>query len=367
MHNIDINTVREELVQALSKEFDDSKGIAVYGAGDTAERWFAPFLEGDVVPDYYIDDTPGKAGTLLYGKPVISFEEAHSKCKSFLILLASIVPRTREIMADALRQYPIEGAEVCLEWEEYVFCKHADEILSVFDMLEDDISKATYANMILSKMGKAKLDWNYVSMEQCYFGVPEFMNYHFKEIFVDCGAYVGDTVEQFLNLKLGQMQKIIAFEPSERQFHAMEARVERLKREWALYDDQVELVCAGVGEGSYHTTLLKDHEKNTVTLGTALSGESAHGDIPVITLDNYFAEQPITFLKADIEGYEWKMLRGAERVIKRDRPKLAISSYHTPQDVYRLVLRLKSMVKEYRFVFRQHCGDVVEPVFYVVV
>lgn len=64
MYQTDTKALREELAQALRRKFDDSHGIAVYGAGDTAERWFASFLEGDVVPTCFIDDTPGKAGTL---------------------------------------------------------------------------------------------------------------------------------------------------------------------------------------------------------------------------------------------------------------------------------------------------------------
>lgn len=60
MYQTDTKALREELAQALRRKFDDSHGIAVYGAGDTAERWFASFLEGDVVPTCFIDDTPAR-------------------------------------------------------------------------------------------------------------------------------------------------------------------------------------------------------------------------------------------------------------------------------------------------------------------
>lgn len=367
MNQIDIKAVREELVQGLSRKFDDDVGIAVYGAGDTAERWFADFLEGTVKPDCFIDDTPGKQGTVLYGKPVISFEQAHSKCRSFLILLASIVPKTREIMVDSLWKDPIEGAEVCEEWEEYVFCKHAEEVLSVFDLLEDSVSKATYANMILTRMGKARQDQTYTYPGQAYFAIPEFMKLNFREVFVDCGAYVGDTLEQFLNVRWGEVEKMFAFEPMERPFRAMQARVERLKREWALTDDQIQLVQAGVGESSYQTEMKVYEKGDKPVTGVALSGESAHGDIPVISIDDFFAEQPITFLKADIEGYEWKMLRGAEQTIKRDRPKLAVCIYHTPFDMYRISLWIKSVCPEYKFAVRQHYCSIYDTVLYAYV
>jgi len=360
MDNIDVKAIREELAKALSRTFDDSKGLAVYGAGDTAERWFAPFLEGDIVPDYFIDDTPGKNGTFLYNKPIISFEEAHTKCKSFLIIPCSIIKKTCGIMLDSLQKHPIEAAKVCSEWEEYIFCRHSNEVLSVFDMLEDDLSKATYANMILTRMDKAVQNQELTFAGQNYFAITPYVKCDVREVFVDCGAYVGDTVEQFLNVRVGLFHKIFAFEPSERNFRAMQARTERLSREWGLEEGQVNLIQAGVGEKNYWTELrTTDHVD-----GGSLSGESDHGDIPVISIDEFFAEQPITFLKADIEGYEWKMLHGAEQVIKRDRPKLAICIYHTPFDMYRIALWIKSVCPDYKLAVRQHYCDIWDTVLY---
>ncbi|MEY8388157.1 FkbM family methyltransferase [Oscillospiraceae bacterium 38-13] len=363
MYQTDTKALREELAQALRRKFDDSHGIAVYGAGDTAEHWFASFLEGDVVPTCFIDDTPGKAGTLFCGKPVITLKEAQETCKSFLILLCSFLPETREKMAASLEKSPIENAEICMEWEEYIFSKHAEEVLAVFDMLEDPVSKATYSNMIQARMGKAEQDQTLVCGQQ-YFAVSEFAKLNIDEVFVDCGAYVGDTLEQYLMAHSGMFKKVYAFEPMDELYRAMQCRVERLKNEWAVSGDRIQLIQAGVGERSYQTEV-KHYEKGGVmTNGRALSGESAHGDIPVISIDDYFAEQPITFLKADIEGYEWKMLHGAEKTIKRDRPKLAICIYHMPFDMYRIALWIKSVCPDYKFAVRQHYCDIWETVLY---
>lgn len=45
MDEFDLKTIREELVQALNRKFDDSLGIAVYGAGDVAGRSTAPAID----------------------------------------------------------------------------------------------------------------------------------------------------------------------------------------------------------------------------------------------------------------------------------------------------------------------------------
>ena len=49
-----------------------------------------------------------------------------------------------------------------------------------------------------------------------------------------------------------------------------------------------------------------------------------------------FSIENIDFIKMDIEGAEFKALKGAEKTIKRFKPKLAISAYHQTDDLYRL-------------------------------
>ena len=53
-------------------------------------------------------------------------------------------------------------------------------------------------------------------------------------------------------------------------------------------------------------------------------------------LSEYFNQrndERITLINADIEGSEMDMLKELEKIIKRDRPVLAISVYHKKEDV----------------------------------
>lgn len=363
MNNLDIETVREELVQALSRTFDDKRKIAVYGAGNSSERNVWALTEemedGAFEPEYYIDDTPEKHNTQFYGKRVINFEEAHSLCKGFLILICSDVTRTRSIIADSLRRDPIEGAEDFTTLDEYVFCCHSEKVLAVYDMLEDDLSKRTYANMILVRMLCTEQNQTLVR-ENTYYDVPEFAVAGTSEVYVDCGAYTGDTVEQYLSERQGKFEKIVAFEPFAENFRAMKDRTERLMREWRFEEKSVELIQAGVGEKTYTSKLKVDDHAD----GCALSGENAQGDIPVIALDDYFKRQTVSFIKADIEGYERRMLCGAENVIQRDRPKMAICIYHSAYDMCRIALKMKEICSDYRFSVRQHSHDILDTVLY---
>jgi FkbM family methyltransferase len=84
-------------------------------------------------------------------------------------------------------------------------------------------------------------------------------------------------------------------------------------------------------------------------------------DVKTIKLDSYINE-PVTFIKMDIEGAECEALLGAEETIKEHKPKLAISLYHNDDDLTKIPLLVHKIVPEYRFYLRHHSplyGDTV--------
>jgi len=376
MTSFNAEKTREELLSALSA-YDpfSNMEMAIYGTEDMSE-WallggVADPESGNYVlkPSYFITDDSAKAGDSFLGKPVISLEEAHDRCQSMLILVYSKSEQLRNKRIGDLKRNPIKNSALMeLNQAEALFCKHKDDVLSVYDMLDDEISKATYANMILARMGKAAIRVELIDNRQ-YFGVPIFAEPFYDEVYVDCGAFVGDTIESYLWPKVGIFQKIYAFEPFKGNFEALKTRVERLKREWNIPDEKIELINGGVGESTYQ--LDSSLEAKYVANGAAPSDynflAAVHVDengIPMYSIDKYFANQRISFLKADIETYEWAMLAGARRVIQRDRPKLAICIYHLHIDMFRIPLKIKQICPDYKFNVRQHAYRLAETVFY---
>jgi len=88
------------------------------------------------------------------------------------------------------------------------------------------------------------------------------------------------------------------------------------------------------------------------------------GAVSVISLDRYLDGAPATFIKADVEGMEMALLKGASETIVRCRPKLAICVYHYPSDIPQISSYLKSLVPDYRFALRHHSPQLMETVLY---
>ena len=77
-------------------------------------------------------------------------------------------------------------------------------------------------------------------------------------------------------------------------------------------------------------------------------GARLDADLPTRTLDSLELSR-VDFIKMDVEGAELMALRGGERTIRRDRPKLAISLYHRPEDFFTIPLWINSLELGYRF------------------
>lgn len=72
--------------------------------------------------------------------------------------------------------------------------------------------------------------------------------------------------------------------------------------------------------------------------------------ISIQKIDTLFNNnEKITYLKADIEGFELEMLKGSEKTIKRNKPKIAITTYHTQNNPEEIIAIIKGYVPEYNY------------------
>lgn len=341
----------KEKLDALEPE---SKEIYVFGAGNTARLYRNGFATENIHPKAYLDNDPNKQGNKFDGVSIVSPTAVADKDRA-LVLICSPQPNVNAAVSKQLDELGLKHINV----EDYFFARHRTEVMQCAELFDDDESASTFAKMIALRMNPGFVSSPPFVKDQ-YFALPPFMSFNEHDVFVDCGAYVGDTLERYLFDHAGIFDKIFCFEPDAKNFKALTARRRRLNEEWALDDGKINLINAGVGRES---ATLFVHETQYGGSQTTLSEEGEYA-VKVIALDEYFADQRITFLKADIESYELDMLKGAERIIRRDRPKLAICIYHNASDMFRVPLRLDSLGLGYKFAVRQHSYGIGETVLY---
>ncbi len=98
------------------------------------------------------------------------------------------------------------------------------------------------------------------------------------------------------------------------------------------------------------------------------SGEGAHlsdngrGMVETVALDDFIGDKKVGFIKMDIEGEEENVLVGAEEIIKKNKPIIALSVYHKCCDIWRIPMKLLELNPDYKLFFSHHTlswGDTV--------
>jgi hypothetical protein len=100
----------------------------------------------------------------------------------------------------------------------------------------------------------------------------------------------------------------------------------------------------------------------SISLGGGMSSivmdiEYEYEKISITTLDKFVEEnklERVDFIKADIEGAERDMLKGATNVLKTFAPKLAICTYHLPDDPEVLERIIRETNSAYTVVHLRH-------------
>ena len=219
----------------------------------------------------------------------------------------------------------------------------------LLDFYNDEESKRVIQSRInFYNSGNLDYLFSYPVNNSLYFG-SEALLLSDNEVLIDCGAFTGDTVEEFVNYTNGRYKKIISFEPDSHNF-------ERLKQSTALYHD-VNLFPFATGNNNCEVCF---SEKSDLSSSVCESGENK---VRMVRLDDFINDVP-TVIKMDIEGAELDSLKGAESLIKTYRPKLAICIYHKVEDLYTIPSYLKQIVPEYRMKVRQQSSDIYETVLY---
>ena len=143
----------------------------------------------------------------------------------------------------------------------------------------------------------------------------------------DAGAHAGQFSKLFA--RLAPAGNVYAFEPSPYALSILRLAL----RAHGLKNVRVVAAACGETPGALTlTTPVKASGAGSVRFGIAhLGGAAGDGarrdDVPVIALDAFMEENRIDrldFIKADVEGWEVRMLLGAARTIARCRPPLLL-------------------------------------------
>lgn len=220
--------------------------------------------------------------------------------------------------------------------------------------LLDQHSKDSFVAYVLSKV---RQDMKYLPPifdKVQYFpkGMFEFTD---QESYIDCGAFTGDTIAEFLKATGGIYRRIWAAEPDQSNF-----------RQLMNYINEEKLTnIEAINKGIYSVPTKLPFQENGSML--SMISDKADSSIETDTIDRITDGNRVTYIKMDVEGAELEALKGAEKTIRNHKPVLGISIYHKQQDLIDIPQYIKSLVPEYSFYFRVHKKLAIDTVLYGVI
>lgn len=228
-------------------------------------------------------------------------------------------------------------------------------IVAIIKGLEDEKSRFVYKNIwkyrATHKRGYLK---GIVDKEQ-YFD-EELIKFGSREGFVDCGAYKGDTIREFCR-HLPDEEKydfIIAFEPDAYNFKILKKYVRKKKKK--------KIECYQLGTWGQKAVL---NFRGNTEEGCMIDRD---GDtvINTETIDKIVGRKKATYIKMDVEGAELESLIGAKKVIEREHPRLAVSIYHSDQDMIDIIEYIKREYPFYKLYVRHYTHFYADTVLYAI-
>lgn len=222
------------------------------------------------------------------------------------------------------------------------------DILRVLDFLDDDLSKEVILCNLYYRLTFDVCSFINVKgdSDKQYFDI----DITGEDVFIDGGCFDGATAINLIN-KVGAIKKIYCFEPDVTNFNNSKKNL------------------TGYNFINMHNVGLGSKEEDVYFLSTSdeISRvvEMSDKKIQTNTIDNLASDA--TVIKLDIEGCEVNAIIGACSTIKKNNPKLAVSIYHNPNDIFEIINLVRGINSRYSFYIRHYSDSIFDTILYGVV
>jgi FkbM family methyltransferase len=179
-----------------------------------------------------------------------------------------------------------------------------------------------------------------------------------REIFIDCGAFDGDSIRSFMSYCKAGFSHIYAVEPDSTNRMALQGFVDNLP---GSLREKIAILPYAVG---------RTNGKVSFNAGkSAASGVSAQfgtDEVECRRLDTLMSSIQPTYIKMDTEGAELDAILGAAYVLKHSMPVLAACVYHRCEHLWQIPAMVHSISPDHGVYLRRYAEDCWELVCYAV-
>lgn len=169
-----------------------------------------------------------------------------------------------------------------------------------------------------------------------------------NEVFVDIGSYIGDTLVSYSKtFGVDCYKRTYCYEIVPNSVEYINRNIEQFNLKNVVVRQK------GASDKKGKLFIPKDE-------ASSISQLSEEGEICVetVTIDDDI-DEPVTFIKMDIEGAEEQALLGCRKKILENHPKLALSAYHNNSHLWELAKIIEEIDPTYNFYLRYYGGPLI--------
>jgi len=157
-------------------------------------------------------------------------------------------------------------------------------------------------------------------------------------IFYQCGAFCGASL---IAMNQYKPEKMYAFEPSVGNLMFVQANIAH----------------AGLKNLELYKICVADEESQVTLPDRDQNGKPCMTVSPMAYLDLFEQRKNVkghvAWIQADVNGMGLRVIKGAEKMIKRDKPLITVAIYHEPDEFFGIAPLLHEWVPEYKFMVRR--------------
>lgn len=347
-----------------------ARRIVLFGAGHLGQITLARLRRAGVEPCCFSDNKAALWGTDLHGLKVLSPADAVQRFGQeacFVVTIyngsvarlqlqnagcASIVPAPVIFWKYPEQCLPDLGIDTPQQLVE-----QQAQIRQCYSILSDEPSRHELCD---------QLEWRYwrspeflplpADPGELYFPSDLFTELA-SEVFVDGGAFDGDSVRSFLR-RAKSFQHLYALEPDRDNLARLRAFIAGLPAELR---ERVTAWPYALGDRNDTVSFEETHSQ-----GSRVSATGQGTLTELRTLDALPWQAKPTYIKLDIEGSEPFALSGGQQLLRGEMPILAICLYHRSEHLWQIPNLIHSLAPGYAFYLRRYAEDCWEQVCYAV-
>lgn len=300
------------------------KPIVMYGMGDGAEKILSVMEEKGIRPAEFMASDEFVRGHSFRGYRVKRLSEIEAQYSDFLLVICfgTAVPEVMERVTALSEKYETVVPDVPVAdgglFDGAFLTSHESELQEVRSLFADERSLEVFGHLLRYRYTGDLSVLRAAESEKSE--ALSLLRIGTNEIYMDLGAYDGDTVEEFLRLTGKRFEKIYAVEPDRRNYAKMRRRL------YSLGSGVFVHLNAAVTEEDGSVVFVRRSGRGAAVLGNAADGKTGgSGNRRTETVDGRSVDSILggnraTIIKYDVEGSEEAALRGSAETIKSTSP-----------------------------------------------